>query len=182
MDYGPVQPLSDPEEHAKLVELLKGGGLVPVDVSVFPHTRATTTVEVTPPTPDWYSIQGLTSCRCRGSILLQSIEIGQRIVQRHVDLGAFNLGHLIPMPLGVFSRFDPVIITFDAIGREIDRFDLTLWCHVLPNTGTDGAGAVLRAFPSSGAMVKMLRLIKESAVDVEDDEIRALLDHYAAVL
>ncbi len=180
MDYGPVQPLSDPEERARLDGLLKKGGLVPVNASVFTHTRVPTTVEVRPPTTDWYSVEGLTSGHPTGEIMIQWIEIDCRIVMRDVDLGAFNLGHLVPIPLGVFSRSDPLLITFDVIGERPHRFDLTLWCHVLPRSPVDPQERF--APPSSGAMIKMLRLIKESAIDVEDDELRALLDHYAAVL
>ena len=184
MDYGPVQPLSDPEEHAKLVELLKGGGLVPVDVDMWPHTRCEPIqLEVNPPTDDWYSVEGISSTMESGVMMLLGIEIQQRRVLQDIDPGSFNLGHLVPMPLGCFSRTDPLVIYSEVVVTEGNpALRLTFWCRVSASSCYPGAiGMTFRQAPPT-ALLKALRLLKANDVDVDDDELRAILDHYAPIL
>ena len=205
MDYGPVAPLSDPEEHAKLVELLRGGGLVPVDVDVWLHTRTETKLVVTPPADDWYSIEGITSTMQPGSIRLRRIELQDRRVLDDIDAGAFNLGHLVPMALGCFSRTHPLTIVSEVVASDgMPELRLTLWCRVSasgwvvapvsnavckpedppPAWSSWPSGPIsdaLRRAPSP-TLLKALRLLKDNDVDVADDELRALMDHCAPLL
>ena len=210
MDYGPVAPLSDPVEHAQLVELLRGGGLVPVDASFWPFTHTEIRLEVSPPTDDWYFIEGITSTMQPGLIRLRQIQLQERTVLHDIDAGSFNLGHLVPIALGCFSRTHPLTIVSEVVvSEEMPELRLTLWCRVSagwvapppaprvpivaavckpedppPAWSSWSPGPIsdaLRRAPSS-TMLKALRLLKDNDVEITDDELRALMDHCAPLL
>ncbi len=147
--------------------------LIPVQVRVVCKSE-TLTVEVSPDDGAAREIEGFTSTNRSGEIHLKRISLG--IVEpgplRDLDVGVFNTGQLVPMPLGTFSRVNPLLVTFHPI-REPDAPDplpelsLTIWCSWYAGETT---------------LLKTLALIKSANIDVEDDEIRSLLDRYSPYL
>lgn len=185
MNYGPVEPLQDPKRAAALAKLLKKGGLHPIDCSV--PISGHITLEVSPPS-GFFAIKGITSRNTQsdGIHIIRAV-INDYSVLEDVDAASFNLGHLIPSDLGVIGKGHPLVLNMSLRDLRSTSPDLalTLWGHRAPSYYTPTAppreGLQLR-LPDDMALIKALRHIRAHDIPVDDDELRALIDKYAAIL
>ena len=200
MNYGPVEPLEDPDAAAKLATLLQEGGLCPLDIDIQLFSSEPTSIEVWHPEGP-YAIMGLTSRHTKeDDVKIIRAEILDFVVLRDVAASAFNLGHLVPNDLGVITRTSaPLLLTVECEAKPVlPQLAITLWGKIYDpiasrqlviwqqgSRETQGRlSPYARSLPAQDFvnLMKALKALKANDVPVEDDDLRALLDKYASIL
>ncbi len=185
--YGPVKPPDLADVPAQLDELLREGGLKPIEVRQPADIRGVTLL-ISPLDSKPYTAVALHSTNTESDgLMIRSIVSHEKVVLREADPSSFNLSHVIPIDLGdYFSKTNPLRLMFSLRDNVSARpeLKLTIWCReYVPEPVSEPAAPKRTIFtPKDRLLFKTLKALRATDQPVDDPEIRSLLDEYADVL